>query len=356
MAKDKDKEKKAREALAAAQKEVDTALEKLLKDAPDRYASLVSGEEEIKKLFASEQGAKVKRNPLLLGKLMAQMRTALYGVDKDFNSKSPEGRLLGNYQRARLSQTETGVSRASIFRYDLSYRKAVELFGEPVVIAMANDPRMIGVQISPDNPLGRFTKVAEKHKKLLDADKPASLEVVLNAPKPVGTPRTADEDKEAFHKTALRTVKSILRKESKTMDLVTARNVMLEVSGYLLSAFDLKGKQPVDALELPNDEYKTWEAFTKIAPASGSAMEATEHFGHYFGRFEPKNQFAASTPWVVWDDTNPKKLKVADHARSKQEAASKAKTLFEKSEAAKAARAAKKSKTDDQATGTTAGA
>jgi hypothetical protein len=89
---------------------------------------------------------------------------------------------------------------------------------------------------------------------------------------------------------------------------------------------------------------------TKKTPASGSAMEETEHFGPYFARINPKNPFAESTPWEIVNDADPKKLKVVDHARNKRDAANDAKKLFERSEAAHAkALAAKKPKADDKA-------
>jgi hypothetical protein len=220
---------------------------------------------------------------------------------------------------------------------------------------------MIGVQVSEDNCLGRFTKIAERLKKKVDATKPESIksfvDVVLNAPKETREPRTADEIKEALHQTFMRYLRSILRKEKKTMDVVTARNVMLEEVGYLLHAFELKGEYKLTASAPPNDEYQTWALFTKKAPASGSVMEETEHFGEFFGRLNPKNPFADSTPWELVSDADPKKLKpTGGYARNKPDAAMAAKKLFEQSEAAKTARAAKKPKADDKAEGAAAGA
>jgi hypothetical protein len=352
-----DKEKQLALELETDKKEVDAGLEKLKTDHPDCHKTLMRGEEEVKKLYTSDQEAKVKRNPLLLGKLFAEMRVALYGgVDKDYNANSPEGKLLGSYQRVRMNPTETGVSRASIFRYDKSYRNAVERFSEDVVIALANDPRMIGVQISPDNPLGRFTEIAEKNKKKLDATKPQTLDVVLNAEKPVGTPRTADEEKEWLHQLILRIVKSIMNKRWKTetgfssgtkWDGTTARNIMLESVKHLLHAFKLKGEQKIEASEaFPNDAYQTWEQFTKTE----TPMEETEHFGPYFGRLNPKNPFAASTPWELVSDADPKKVKpTGGYARNKRDAAMAAKKLFDKDEEDKAAHAAKKNLKADNA-------
>jgi len=211
-------------------------------------------------------------------------------------------------------------------------------------IAMANDPRMIGVQISPENPLGRFTEAAKKHKSTLDSKKPKTLDLVLNSKKPEGKTRSADEIKEAFHKTALRVVKLILKKENKPMDVVTARNVMLESFEDLLLAFDLKGECKITAsTELP-DAHKTWAQFTNTNPES--TMKETEHFGTFYGRLNPKNPHAGSTPWELMNGSN-----VVGHSRNEQDAAHESKKLFEKTEAAVAV--ARKSQ---KAEGATAGA
>jgi hypothetical protein len=346
--KNKEKEKQLALELETDKKEVDAGLEKLKTDHPDCHKTLMRDEEEVKKLYTSDQEAKVKRNPLLLGKLFAEMRVALYGgVDKDYNANSPEGKLLGSYQRVRMNPTETGVSRASIFRYDKSYRNAADRFGEDVVIAMANDRRMIGVQISPENPLGRFTDAAEKNKKKLDAKKPQTLDDVLNAKKPVAESRTrtADDEKEAFHESALKYVMSIVRKEGKPKDVASARIIVLESVKHLLLAVGLKGEQKIEAsAAFPNDVYQTWEQFTKTE----TPMKKTERFGTYYGRLNPKNPHAGSTPWELINDADPKNLKVVGYARNEQDAANDAKKLFEKDEAAKeaanVARAAKKPK------------
>jgi hypothetical protein len=360
-----DKKKLAAKAAAKAateadkKKTVDADLQAIRKEDQKRYDVLITGEQLLKHQFSSEQDVRVNRNPLWLGKTIVDMRIAYFGVYKKLTPNSSDATKWNDYAGVRLNFTETGIPRASTFRYSDAYREAVKTFGEPVVTAIARHKRMIGVQVSAENCLGRFTKIAERLKKKVDATTPESIrafvETVVNAPMEPKPSRTADEEKEAFHQTFMRYVRSILRKEKKTMNVVDARAVMLEEVRHLLHAFELKGEYKLTASEeLPNDEYQTWAAFTKTAPASGSVMDETEHFGEYFGRHNPKNPHAASTPWELVSDADPKKLKpTGGYARNKPDATMAAKKLFEQSEA-KAAHAAKKPKAEGAAAGATA--
>jgi hypothetical protein len=255
---------------------------------PKRYATLISGEEELKKLFTGEREVKVKRNPLWIGKTLAEMRTAFYGHDRRVNPNTPEGKKWGEYVKVRMNPDDTGVSRASTFRYAAAWRNAVLLLTEPVVTLMARDKRMIDVKVSEENPLGRFTELAKKFKSKIDPKKPetvkAFVDTVLESSKATSSGHVSSAaNLAALHSTILRTIRLRMKKDkTEVTDPHAAQEVVLGVIRDLVRAFAFEGTvsiEPPTQFSTKDDQYVTWEMYTredrkKKKKASKKAKEA----------------------------------------------------------------------------------
>lgn len=115
--------------------------------------------EEIKQLYKSERNARAHRTNLLLGQKFLELRRLVTGKDEEFNPKSAEGRRWGRFAKTYLKGC--GVSRATTYRCAAAWRAASAMLPEPVLSQLAKKEEMIGVAVSGEKPLGKFTLAME---------------------------------------------------------------------------------------------------------------------------------------------------------------------------------------------------
>lgn len=114
---------------------------------------------EVKQLYKRERNARAHRTNLLLGQKFLELRKLVTGTDEDFNPKSAEARRWGKFVKTYLNGC--GVSRATTYRCAQAWKAASTILPEQVLSQLAEKEEMIGVAVSGDKPLGKFTLAME---------------------------------------------------------------------------------------------------------------------------------------------------------------------------------------------------
>ncbi len=114
---------------------------------------------EITQVYKSERNARAQRTNLLLGQKFLELRKLVTGTDEEFNPKSAEGRRWGRFVKTHLKGC--GVSRATTYRCAQAWKAASAMVPEPVLTQLAEREEMIGVAVSGEKPLGKFTLAME---------------------------------------------------------------------------------------------------------------------------------------------------------------------------------------------------
>jgi hypothetical protein len=114
---------------------------------------------EIRQLYKRERKARAHRTNLLLGQKFLELRKLLTGTDEEFNPKSAEGRRWGRFVKTHLKGC--GVSRATTYRCAQAWKAASAMLPEPVLSQLAAREEMIGIAVSGEKPLGKFTLAIE---------------------------------------------------------------------------------------------------------------------------------------------------------------------------------------------------
>jgi RNA polymerase sigma-70 factor (ECF subfamily) len=133
--------------------------------APERYDAIVMCETKLREFYKKEIDFKtMEYNPLLLGKILADMRVAFFGHGNPVASGSPEGMKWGRLITVVL---EIGVRKALTYKARTYHRMAAwqaatEYLPASVVERMAMDDRMAGVAVTEKQPFGaRYSAAAE---------------------------------------------------------------------------------------------------------------------------------------------------------------------------------------------------
>ncbi len=135
---------------------------------------------EVKQLYKRERNARAQRTNLLLGQKFLELRKLVTGTDEDFNPKSPEGRRWGKFVKSHLKGC--GVSRATIYRCAGAWKAASAMVPEPVLTQLAEREEMIGVAVSGEKPLGKYTLATEAAVKTdPDFDDEADVEAFIES-------------------------------------------------------------------------------------------------------------------------------------------------------------------------------
>jgi hypothetical protein len=161
---------------------------------------------EIRQLYKRERNARAHRTNLLLGQKFIELRKLVTGTDEDFNPKSAEGRRWGRFVKAYLKGC--GVSRATTYRCAGAWKVASAMVPEPVLTQLAQREEMIGVAVSGEKPLGKFTlaiEAAAKDEPNFDEQEnvEAFIENVLAHPE---APKKSD----ALHSLYVRVIKGLV--------------------------------------------------------------------------------------------------------------------------------------------------
>lgn len=114
---------------------------------------------EVKQLYKRERTARAHRTNLLLGQRFLELRMLVTGTDDDFNPNSAPGRRWGKFVKSHLK--ECGVSRATTYRCAQAWKAASAIVPESVLTHIAEREEMIGVAVSGEKPLGKFTLAME---------------------------------------------------------------------------------------------------------------------------------------------------------------------------------------------------
>ena len=114
---------------------------------------------EIKRLYHRERDARAGRTNLLLGQKFLELRKLVTGTDEPFNPKSPLGRKWGSFVKEHLKGC--GVSRSNTYRCAQAWKAASAIVPEPVLTQFAEREEMIGVAVSGEKPLGKYTLAME---------------------------------------------------------------------------------------------------------------------------------------------------------------------------------------------------
>lgn len=114
---------------------------------------------EIRQLYKRERNARAHRTNLLLGQKFLELRKLVTGTDEEFNPKSRLGRKWGRFVKSHLKGC--GVSRATTYRCAQAWKAASAMVPEPVLTQLAEREEMIGVAVSGEKPLGKFTLAME---------------------------------------------------------------------------------------------------------------------------------------------------------------------------------------------------
>jgi len=114
---------------------------------------------EVKQLYNRERNARAHRTNLLLGQRFLELRKLVTGTNDDLNPKSAEARLWGKFVKSHLKGC--GVSRATTYRCAQAWKAASAIVPEPVLTHIAEREEMIGVAVSGEKPLGKFTLAME---------------------------------------------------------------------------------------------------------------------------------------------------------------------------------------------------
>jgi len=114
---------------------------------------------EVKQLYKRERNARAHRTNLLLGQKFLELRTLVTGTGEDFNANSPLGRRWGKFVKSHLKGC--GVSRATTYRCAQAWKAASATVPEAVLTQLAEREEMIGVAVSGERPLGKYTPAME---------------------------------------------------------------------------------------------------------------------------------------------------------------------------------------------------
>ena len=114
---------------------------------------------EVKQLYKRERNARAHRTNLLLGQKFLELRKLVTGTDEDFNPNSTLGRRWGKFVKSHLKGC--GVSRATTYRCAQAWKAASAIVPEAVLTHIAEREEMIGVAVSGEKPLGKYTLAME---------------------------------------------------------------------------------------------------------------------------------------------------------------------------------------------------
>jgi hypothetical protein len=298
---------------------------------------------EVRQLYKRERNARANRTNLLLGQKFLELRRLVTGTDEDFNPKSAEGRRWGKFVKSYLKGC--GVSRATTYRCAGAWKAASAIVPEPVLTQLAERDEMIGVAVSGEKPLGKFTlamQAATEEDPNFDdhEDIEAFIENVLANPE---APKKSDPMQSLY----LRVVRGLVavakgRQTKTTMDgekrEVTAemlREPLYTLVSVVQRGIEMQGTHDYEtANDLP-EGYGDWrEVITKKAEplgvpsakeaeetrkpkakrkakpkakSSASAEDITETTPHgYFAKLDRKPKGATETaqPWEIYLNVN----------------------------------------------------
>ena len=114
---------------------------------------------EVKQLYKRERNARAHRTNLLLGQKFLELRKLVAGTDEDFNPNSTLGRRWGKFVKSHLKGC--GVSKATTYRCAQAWKAASAIVPEAVLTHIADREEMIGVAVSGEKPLGKYTLAME---------------------------------------------------------------------------------------------------------------------------------------------------------------------------------------------------
>jgi hypothetical protein len=316
---------------------------------------------EVKQLYKRERNARAHRTNLLLGQRFLELRKLVTGTDDEFNPKSADGRRWGRFVKTHLKGC--GVSRATTYRCAQAWKAASAMLPEPVLTQLAEREEMIGVAVSGEKPLGKFTLAIEA------ADEPdfddqedveAFIENVLANPEP---PKKSDQ----LHSLYVRVIRGLVaiakgRQTTATLDgekrEVTAemlceplytlvstvqRGIEMQGTHQYETANDLpegfgdwsaviaKQTEPVELREVKEAEAtrkpKTKRKAKSKAKPPESAKDITETTPHgYFAKFNRKAK-QESQPWEIFLSIDGAKPKLCCRERSRQDAEARCRNL-----------------------------
>jgi len=311
---------------------------------------------EVKQLYKRERNARAHRTNLLLGQKFLELRKLVTGTDEDFNPKSAEARRWGKFVKSNLKGC--GVSRATTYRCAAAWKAASAMMPEPVLTQLAERDEMIGVAVSGEKPLGKFTRAieaaSEDEPNFDDQDNVAAfIENVLAHPEP---PKKSDPMQSLY----IRVIKGLVaiakgRQTKAALDgekrAVTAemlceplytlvstvqRGIEMQGTHEYEAANDLpegygdwsaviaKQTEPVEVREVKEAEAtrkpKTKRKAKSKANSSESAEEITETTPQgYFAKFNRKSK-QESQPWEIFLSIDGAKPKFCCRERSRQDA------------------------------------
>jgi hypothetical protein len=318
---------------------------------------------EIRQLYKRERNARAHRTNLLLGQKFLELRKLVTGTDENFNPKSAEGRRWGRFVKAYLKGC--GVSRATTYRCAQAWKAASGMVPEAVLTQLAEREEMIGVAVSGEKPLGKFTlamQAATEDDPNFDdhEDIEAFIGNVLANPEP---PKQSDPIQSLYLRVIRglvavakgRQTKATLDGEQREVTAEMLREPLYTLVSTVQRGIEMRGTHEYETANDMPEGYGDWreviakkteateirepketrKSKTKRKPKSKakpseSAEEITETTPHgYFAKLnrKPKGATQESQPWEIFQSIDGAKPKFCCREANEQDAEARCQNL-----------------------------